>query len=280
MSAKRLAIPALLGALTLAGCGTYVPEIRDFPNNGTSAQNNQLVQAILVSVRCEIQDAVTKVINADLESGRINGSFAAQFLRGWGAQVALTLQLEEKSAINPNGVYAPLTPLTSLFTLSAGFEASADATRIDKVNYKYKVSDLYLGPGGRRCIRDENPPRDSLLIQSDLKLGEWLSAMINGTATNIITSVGKENVLSHQVTFEVITSGDITPAWKLVTGSINQSGTFLAAKRDRTHDLVITFGPLDGGRTGNFLIPIAESTHIQSQLSSGITTGFKSVVRR
>jgi hypothetical protein len=201
-------------------------------------------------------------------------------LRGWGAQVALTLQLEEKSAVNPNGVYAPLTPLTSLFTLSAGFTASADATRIDKINYKYKVSELYLGPGDRKCERDTNPPKDSLLIQSDLKLAEWLNSMINGTATGIITGVGKENVLSHQVTFEVVTSGDITPAWKLVTGSINQSGPFLFAKRDRTHDLVITFGPLDKGRTGNFLIPIAENTHIQSQLSSGITTGFKSAIRR
>src|SRR5437763_1283042 len=122
MSARGFAVPALFGALMLGGCGTYVPELRDFPNNGSEAKNNELVQAIVVSIRCELRDAVTRVINADPANAR--------FLRGWGAQVALTLQLEEKSAVSPNGVYAPLTPLTSLFTLSAGLTASADATRI------------------------------------------------------------------------------------------------------------------------------------------------------
>jgi hypothetical protein len=50
-------------------------------------------------------------------------------------------------------------------------------------------------------------------------------------------------VLSHEVKFDVSTVGGITPAWKLVTGTINTSGTFLAASRDRSHDLTVTFGP-------------------------------------
>lgn len=279
MSAKGLAFSALLSAALLTGCGLAVPEIRDFPNNTSEAKNNLLVQAIIISIHCELEDAVTSVINADIDTAKANRYFYAQFLKKWGAQVALTLQMEEKSIVSPNGVWAPVSPITSVFTLSGGLTGTADATRVDKVNYYYKVSELYLGRD-RKCYRDDNPPSDSLLIKSDLKLREWLDAMINGVASNVITSVGKENVLSHQITFEVLTSGSISPQWKLVEGTINQGDSLFTTSRDRKHDLVITFGPLDTTQSGNFLIPIAESAHVSSQLVSGITTGFKNALGR
>lgn len=273
MSAKRLS--SLVLALMLAGCGAFVPQIRDFPNNATEAKNNELVQAIIVSIHCELKDAVTSVINAGADSARINGYDYARFLREWGAQVGLTLQMEEKTIVNPTAVYMPISPPSSIFTLGGGLSGTADATRIDKVNYYYKVSELYLGRNGK-CYRDDDPPSGSFLIQSDLKLREWLSAMINGVATRHVTSVGKQNVLSHQITFQVTTSGNVTPAWKLVTGTINQGGSLLTASRDRKHDLLITFGPLDKSQTGSFLVPIAESTHVTSQITSGISSGLKS----
>jgi hypothetical protein len=62
VSVKQAAF-ALLAALTLAGCGTAVPEIRDFPNDRSEAQNDALVHAIIVSIHCELEDAVTDVIN-------------------------------------------------------------------------------------------------------------------------------------------------------------------------------------------------------------------------
>lgn len=55
----------------------------------------------------------------------------------------------------------------------------------------------------------------------------------------------EKNALSHDVKFEVVTSGNITPAWKLVQASVNQGGTFFSARRDRTHELLVTFGPSD-----------------------------------
>jgi hypothetical protein len=267
MSAKELALPAFVGAMMLAGCGFVVPEIRDFPNNTSAAKNNVLVQAIIHSIHCELEDAVRSVIN--------EGDFYSTFLKEWGAEVGLTLQLEEKTTVNPNAVYLPPSPPSSIFTLSGGLTGTADATRIDKINYYYTVQDLYNGRT-QKCVRDNNPPSDSLLIKSDLKLGEWLDAMVNSAATGQVKAVGKENVLSHQITFEVTTSGDITPAWKLVRATFNQSGSFLTASRDRKHDLVITFGQLDHSKSGSFLKPIAESAHFSSQLTSGITSGFKS----
>jgi hypothetical protein len=97
---------------------------------------------------------------------------------------------------NPTGLWTPVSPVTSIFTLAGGASGSADATRIDKVNYYYKVKDLYLGPAGK-CYRDDNPPWDSLLIKSDLKLAKWLDVMVLGVATGHITAVSNTNVLSH-----------------------------------------------------------------------------------
>ncbi|PPD10306.1 MAG: hypothetical protein CTY36_00280 [Methylocystis sp.] len=252
---------------SLSACGTMVPEIRDFPNNTSYAANNELVQAIVQSIRCELEDAVTNVIGNDNTS-------TATFLKKWGAEVALTLQLEEKTAIGPNAVWTPPSPASAIFSLAGGVTGSAGATRIDKVNFYYKVSELYLGKGNR-CSRDSNPPSGSLLIQSDLKLAEWLNMMVNGVATGQITAVADKNVLSHQITFELNSSGNITPAWKLVRATVNQSGSLLAANRNRKHDLLVTFGPLDSTKKGSFLVPIAENTHIASQITSGIATGIQ-----
>jgi hypothetical protein len=261
----------MLAILCLGGCGTVVPEIRDFPNNTSYADNNQLVQAIIQSIHCELEDAVTRVINVGPTPN------SAQFLRKWGAQVALTLQLEEKTIVNPTAAWTPASPASAIFTLGGGLSGTVDATRVDKVNFYYKVSELYRGRKVS-CSRNPNPPPDSFLIKSDLKLAEWLDAMINGVATGDITSVGKQNVLSHQITFEVVSSGNITPAWKLVRATVNQGGSLFTTSRDRKHDLVITFGPLDTTQSGNFLLPIAEQTHISSQLTSGIATGVKNAV--
>jgi hypothetical protein len=41
----------------------------------------------------------------------------------------------------------------------------------------------------------------------------------------------------------VVTSGNISPMWKLVRATINQGGPLFSASRDRKHDLIITFGP-------------------------------------
>jgi hypothetical protein len=266
---RMFSVLALFSASMLTGCGLFVPQIRDFPNN-TDIGDDVLVQAIVDSIHCELEDAVTSVINDNRQTAKQNGFNYGKFFEGWGAEVALTLTLDEKSSISPSGIFTPLSPLTSVFTLSGGLSASTDGQRVDKVNYYYKVRDLYRGPHGGKCQRDTNPktPRESLLIQSDLKLSEWLHAMTNGLASGQITTVGKANVLSHEVTFDIMTTGNITPAWKLLRGTVNQSGTFLTASRDRKHDLTVTFGPLDNTQTA--LIPTAEAAHTTSLIVTGI----------
>jgi hypothetical protein len=229
MSAKRLALIYFFN-LALAGCGTYVPGIQEIP--GDSVAGQQLVTAIVNNVKCEVQDAIDDLY-------RLN---SRPFLDGWGVQIALNLTMVEKGALNPAGVYAPVSPISTVFTLGVGGELSSEATRTEKLSSYYTVSELRrLG----RCRSRANGP---FLLQGDLKLNEWLMDVQtagNTGGTNLDTGrvVFKDGVLSHEVKFDIVTSGNITPSWTFLTGSINPAGTtFLSARRERSHDLTITFG--------------------------------------
>jgi hypothetical protein len=237
MSVQKLTLPILIG-VSLSGCGTYVPEIQEFPGNAANGQ--QLVEAIVYNIRCEIQDAIDSVYNNK------DHPVQSTYLDTWGAQITLTLQVEEKGGLTPVVNWLPPSPPTAIFNLAVGGTLSADATRIDKINSYYTVQELRkLGP----CASDTRPGGE-LLLQSDLKLNEWLYDSLTAGHTGEInyaidTSTGpfKQNVISHEVKFEILSSGNITPGWKLKTVSINQSGTAISASRDRTNDLIITFGP-------------------------------------
>jgi hypothetical protein len=269
--------------LLLGGCGLYVPEIQDFP--ATPIQGQLLVQAIITSVHCEVANAVKEVRDRDKDAaarGLNHGKRSAKWLDNWGAQMALTLTVEEKSTLNPTAVWTPLNP--SMFTLGGTGTLSSDATRIDKLNYYYTVQDLYRWPSCETGDQPPGVPATSLLIQSDLKLNEWLFDQLAPVGTMEINPPGssgniyKQNVLSHEVKFEVISTGGITPAWKLVRANFNQSGTFFAATRDRTHDLLITFGPIDPTQKNGGLNRPAEDAHLASQVGLSVSNSLKGTI--
>jgi hypothetical protein len=89
----------------LGGCGTYVPALRDWPNNSDVGAVT-MVEAIVRSVRCELSNAITRVVRADARQARLRASHRAytDFLNDWGAEVAFTFTIIEKSAVNPSGV--------------------------------------------------------------------------------------------------------------------------------------------------------------------------------
>ncbi|WP_244625607.1 hypothetical protein [Methylobacterium mesophilicum] len=253
-----------------------------------------MIQAIVRSVRCELSNAVSDTINVDKSvSGlRRNKRAYADFLYGWGAEVLLTLTIVEKSAISPSAVGMPPSPADAVFTIAGGLTLSSQATRIEKMNFFYRVVDLYH-EDGQTCDATHEQRNDSLLVQNDLKIATILDAKITAAALgNAETPApglgakplknserpykGEKNVLQHQVTFQVVSSGNLTPAWKLVRATVNPVAPFLSASRDRTHDLIVTFGPLDPLRGDKALVPIAEQTHFSSQITAGIVNGFTS----
>jgi len=103
----------------------------------------------------------------------------------------------------------------------------------------------------------------------------------------------QSNVLSHEVKFDIISTGTLNPGWVLTRGTIDQSGTLFSATRDRTQDLTITFGPPAQGWTeyvidpvsgkGRFrpaaLGPAASNAALASEIGSSISNAVRSGVR-
>jgi hypothetical protein len=246
ISAAKQVLPFVIGiALILPGCGTYVPEIQEIPGG---QRGEELIHAIVGSIHCEIIGSVKYVIDQDRRNAYTinNGRLYADWLLGWGAQIQLTLQVNEQSTLSPSGSWSPM----GVFFLGGGASGSSAATRIDITNYYYTIKDLDQAPpcdaATESTIADH--PIGSLLIQSDLKLREWLLSAVVGRGTGDINFTPSDNpiaknAISHEVKFEVITSGNITPMWKLAHSTINPTGSLFSTSRDRVHDLLITLGP-------------------------------------
>src|SRR4051794_17763391 len=166
MSAMRFVVSIFLGGL-LCGCGLRVPEIAD---SGSRVEGQQLVQAILINITCELRDAVN-----DLREAYPEGTF----IDGYGIQTTLTLTYQEKGTLAPSVNWFPPSPASAIFNIGAGINLSSDATRKNVIDGYYLVSDLK----NARCS-DAARPNGLFLLQSDLKLSEWLFTAVSASLTN------------------------------------------------------------------------------------------------
>jgi hypothetical protein len=237
MSAIR-AVLLVLPSLFLSGCGLRVPEIQDF---GDSTDGELFVEQIVSNVNCEITEAVKYVVAQDKKLAAANGGVRqAKWFDGWGVQTTLSLTLDEKGGVNPTVNWLPPSPVTSVFNLGATATLSSDANRVDKLN-SYNTVKQFLA--AKECKRPGGP----FLLQSDLGLREWLVDVILGVNTGVITfptaASFNNNVISHELKFDITSSAGLVPGWKLTKVSINQTGAGLTLSRERTHDLTITLGP-------------------------------------
>jgi hypothetical protein len=176
--------------------------------------------------------------------------------------------------------------------LAGSGTVSSEGVRIDKLNSYNTVKQFF----GNQCLQR---PNGLWMLSSDLKLREWIIYAISAAASDEISIPAdangpwKSNVISHEVKFVVSSSGSLTPGWKLTRLSINQSGTFLAASRDRTHDLTITLGPAEQYKSVEILrngtartVVVrqpsrqAADAHLASQIGSAVTDGVRSAVSR
>ncbi|MDR6827690.1 hypothetical protein J2X48_001416 [Bosea sp. BE271] len=280
----KLPFWALLIPLAGGGCGTVVPNAVDWSSDHTDTLDTALlVENITLSVQCELQNAVASIVATEARAAamRANHRNYVEFLEEWGAEVSLTLTIAENTNLNPTALLAPPSAPSSLFTVSGGLTLSNKATRLEKINLFYTVKELNrIG-----CAKSHS--MKSPLIYNDLKIAGILESRILLSVLGRARDpgdgpklVGKNHGLTHQVTFQVVSSGNVTPTWKLVHATINPTGSLLNTGRDRTHDLVVTFGPLDGKAGGRSLIPSAEQSHYIAQLSSGLATSISGLASR
>jgi hypothetical protein len=240
--------PVLFGlTICLGGCGTYVPEIQDFGDSAPGDISNAgrvYVQDIVRNIRCDVSKAINDLYAQEASRGSGKGLQDIAFLNDWAAQITLNLTVDEKGIVAPTANIIPIgQPVRWIFNLGLGASGSSEAQRVDKVSYIYLVSDI------RKWKCPDPRPNGFMLLTNDLKFKEWLydAVALEVTHTaNLPTDAdgpNKSSILYYEVKFDVATSGTVSPGWKLVNATINQTGTFLTATRDRTHDLQITLGP-------------------------------------
>jgi hypothetical protein len=274
----------LFSSSQLAGCGTAVPDIQEFWGSPQNAADMEArVEAKIV---CELGQAV-KGIAGDKSSTKDEYAF----LRDWNAEVQLLLAVDEQSSINPTPSYN--LPMSSAITHFSGGSSvttgrsfslgvsgtySNEAIRTDKFFVTYKVKDL-LNEADWDC----NPTQTSgvLFVESDLKIYEWLSGAVNiagslGPQSRRVAHASfaaKPDAISHDIKFEIVSSGSVTPTWKLVEFGMGSS-PFVSGKRDRTQELVLTMGPPDKAHPDQ-LGPTAQLSSLSSQITSGINTALR-----
>jgi hypothetical protein len=238
------------------------------------------VNRIANQVKCELGRAVYDVIMEYQE----NNANPVGWLAGWGAKATLKIIVEEKSNLSPSVLVTP----PGTFSLNANGSLSADATRTETITFYFVFADLF-DPKTHKLPRQEPKVCEhysDILIESDLKLKDWvetvgLLASTPKTVSDPFKSGGPLDTTSHEVQFVVTLTGGATPAWKLVSVSVNPSGSFLGATRATTDDLLITMGPMTSiAPNGRPLVStnLIDAAHLAAQIQ-GITTAIQGLPR-
>lgn len=269
-------LPFSLVFLPLGACGTAVPQIEEPLEYKTGEKTLEL--KIKEKVFCELQ---TAVINLNHDKSRYIYADTTPIKpvpESWGVTMTLTLTILEDSSLNPGvALNNSLIPgaaygaaMAQSFSLGLGGTFSSDATRVDKFTFYYPIKDLEVDTG--ECANINNLHGTSFLLESQLGIERWLDNAADMRSDVGVSSSNKQQVLSYDVKFDVVSSGNATPTWKLVRVTTGTNGNFFSTKRERTHELLLTFGPTDPAdkRKPGLL---ASNDNLASQVGSSVTTG-------
>lgn len=288
--------------LAVSGCGTYVPDYQEFWATSGDAQDK--VQMVMRQTKCELIRALRYIIRSDIDfanNGLNGGKRRLKWLEKWGADLAFIFTIEEKSTLTPNIALNTLLPSVTTsfpgsgttttpqsYSTTIGASLSSDGFRQQKIHAFYKFSEL-IGPDrdlptkeailSTPCLTKNT--NGSLFLESDLKILDWLTTLeklqLDESADfSLPDSFAKDGALSNEVKFEIVSSGNVTPMWKLALVSANTASTFYTGSRDRTQDLVITIG---GSSGSGGLNQAGQNSALTSELGatlrhSGRGTGF------
>jgi hypothetical protein len=315
-SVMQRAVVIVIASSVASGCGIAVPEIKelwdaDFPAkvspNGVPIRPKltgaaQIEYEIVKRVYCDLKAAVFETMKYPVyESKTIDGKRTrvqtGVLPKNWGAQVALSLQVDESASLNPGltlndyfanavktfGVGNTVT-VAQTFNLGLGATVSSTATRTDKFNPYWSVA--FLMEPYKSDIVCENEPfapeglvtakSSPLRLESDLGIADWLlgSSFVNvalpsAFVRNKSGAATKAESISYELKFIIVSNGSITPTWKLVKLSANTgSNPLFATGRTRTHDLIITMGP-ETEQTAN--------AHLASQIGNAVANANRAI---
>lgn len=173
--------------------------------------------------------------------------------------------------------YGPLA-VGQNYALGLGGKLSSTATRTDSFNPYWSVEYLMVPITEKSDCRSDpflnagvTPSSSSpFLLQSDLGIKDWLvgAMMVNttfhsfdvpqsfsGTYSRPVSSEpkksskpkfskGQTDTVTLELSFIVVSNGNINPTWTLVRASANTGNSpFFNTGRKRTHSVIITIGP-------------------------------------
>jgi hypothetical protein len=297
-----LRISAISLTLLMGGCGVGVPRIEEIWDDG-SPNARSLELKIKEKVYCELQTAISYINNNTppvevsypdpRHPGRTITIKRKPIPETWGATLTLTLTVEEFSALNPgaslitpmipanprfpgdftNPVITVPTPQSYMFGL--GGTLSSDATRTDKFTSFYLIKNLQVDSPDCHDLDPANFDGSSLLLQSNLGIYNWLQNAVQIRASRGVSEKSSDEVLSYDVKFEVVSSGNVTPTWNLVRVATSSAPLF-NTKRDRTHEMLISFGPAPDGQPS----PLATNDALAQQIGSAVGTAVRNALSR
>lgn len=285
MPLKSFLVPATatFALLGISACGTVVPQVEEFWESGSI---KTLERKVKEKIYCELNDAVNRLNTDTSRFVFVGGKPRFPVPVSWGATMTLTFTIAENTAISPGLSYE--TPLSGLetFTFGIGGSLSAEATRTDKYTFFYLVEDLQHDTGECKFASEANPngrlPSDvegsSPLLQSELGIYKWLDEAVDIRSGVGVSANNHQQVLSYDIKFNVVSSGSLNPSWKLVRVSTTSNPLF-STKRDRTHNLTINFGPVEGKgkepvRPSALLLNDNLSLQFRNAVSDGLRSAF------
>ena len=274
----RLSAVALVFTIHLAGCGLVPPTLAEV----WEAQDvrDDMVFSIKRNILCETIAAIRAV------NGTIPTSFGPPIPNDYSVQLQLTLDIAESSAFTPNLTYnQTLTngaqsgvTIGRNWSVGVSGQLSSTATRKD-TTYSYWAVGQIAGPGKNKKMCPPEWPTDrrssSPLVQSDLGIARFLFDHVKAADLLHSSKPGakkpdKIDVYSYDLKFVVVSSGGVSPQFKLIP--LSGGGTpILNLSRTRTHELLLTFGP--SGPGGFRPSQISFGQHLNTQLGSTLSRG-------
>jgi len=111
----------------------------------------------------------------------------------------------------------------------------------------------------------------TLFLENDTRFQDELQAFVFPIGTGTADAPNNAVVgMTHSLKFDIVTSGNITPTWKLVRVSTTSSPLF-SSSRDRTQQIIITLGPIQKNAGGPpSLAAAAQNSHNSQELAAAI----------
>ncbi len=281
MCSKQAKAAVLLLAGCLGGCGFHVPSQVTAQDAADPLATQHMVKQIKLAIFCELREAVRDTRRPGVTPRRFYGGRYITTSEDllvpdtWGAQVTLTLTVDESTKFTPG---LGFNELDKSFSFGLGGVLSSQAVRIDTYDSFYTVHDLATVYDEEKQICNNPPdnlgPRTTsspFFVYSDLGIRGWLPqaaatnnfirssrSALSGEGPPLTSGSFASDAISYDIKFVIDTSIGATPTWILKRVS---SQSTLSLSRTRTHQLLVTLGPAETetvkGRKGQ---PIVSSS--------------------